>query len=54
MLCVRPLTRSKGCEGHGVTEACEYPDGTRVFCVATAELLNGKIIRQVNVQAWDE
>jgi hypothetical protein len=54
MLCVRPLTRSKGCEGHGVAEAREYPDGTRVFCVATAELLNGKIIRQVNVQARDE
>ena len=36
------------------TEACEYPDGTRVFCAAVLELNNGKITRQTNVQAWDE
>ena len=35
------------------TEACEYPDGTRVFCAAVLELKNGKIARQTNVQAWD-
>jgi SnoaL-like domain len=35
------------------TEACEYPDGTRVFCSAMAEVLNGKIKRQTNVQVWD-
>ena len=54
MLYVRPLTRSKGCEGHGIIGACEYPDGTRVSCVATAALLNGKIIRQLNVQDRDK
>lgn len=36
------------------TEACEYPDGTRVFCAAVLEVKNGKIARQTNVQAWDE
>ena len=35
-------------------EACEYPDGTRVLCAATLEESDGKIIRQVNVEAWDE
>ena len=35
------------------TEACAYPDGTRVFCSAMAELADGKIKRQTNVQVWD-
>lgn len=35
-------------------EACEYPDGTRVLCAATLEIEDGKIVRQVNVEAWDE
>jgi ketosteroid isomerase-like protein len=35
-------------------EACEYPDGTRVLCAATLEVRDGKIHRQVNVEAWDE
>jgi ketosteroid isomerase-like protein len=35
------------------TEACTYPDGTRVFCSAMAEVLDGKIKRQTNVQVWD-
>ncbi|HWL81058.1 MAG TPA: nuclear transport factor 2 family protein [Roseomonas sp.] len=35
------------------TEACAYPDGTRVFCSAMAELSEGKIKRQTNVQVWD-
>jgi hypothetical protein len=34
-------------------EACEYPDGTRVLGAETLEL-RGKIVRQVNVEAWDE
>jgi hypothetical protein len=34
--------------------ACEYPDGTRVLSAATAELRDGKIVRQVMVEAWDE
>lgn len=35
-------------------EACEYPDGTRVLAAEMCELRGGKIVRQVNVQAWDE
>jgi hypothetical protein len=35
-------------------EACEYPDGTRVLGAETLELRDGKIARQVNVEAWDE
>ncbi len=36
------------------TEACEYPDGVKVYCAAMIELDGGRISRQVNVQAWDE
>jgi hypothetical protein len=37
------------------TEACRYPDGTQVLCMATADLDGtGKITRQVAVTAWDE
>jgi hypothetical protein len=35
-------------------EACEYPDGTRVLGAGTLEVRDGKIVRQVNVEAWDE
>jgi ketosteroid isomerase-like protein len=35
------------------TQACTYPDGTRVFCSASAELRGGKIARMTAVQAWD-
>ena len=35
-------------------EACEYPDGIRVLAAQTLELRGGKIVRQVNVEAWDE
>jgi hypothetical protein len=35
-------------------DACEYPDGTRVYCAAMLDLKDGKIARQVCVQAWDE
>jgi ketosteroid isomerase-like protein len=36
------------------TQACSYPDGTKVFCAATLELKGGKISRETVVQAWDE
>lgn len=36
------------------SESCEYPDGTRVFGNFTVELDGGKIIRETEVQAWDE
>jgi hypothetical protein len=35
-------------------EACEYPDGTRVLTAMTLDLRDGKVARQVNVEAWDE
>jgi hypothetical protein len=35
-------------------EACEYPDGTRVLAAMTLDIRNGKVMRQVNVEAWDE
>jgi hypothetical protein len=34
--------------------ACEYPDGTKVLAAESVELRDGKIVRQVSVQAWDE
>jgi ketosteroid isomerase-like protein len=34
--------------------ACEYSDGTKVLSAETVELRDGKIVRQVSVQAWDE
>ena len=36
------------------TQACDYPDGAKVFCVAMLELKGGKIAQQTVVQAWDE
>lgn len=35
-------------------EACEYPDGTRALSATTLEVEDGKIVRQVTVEAWDE
>lgn len=35
-------------------EACEYPDGIRVLGAETLEVRDGKIVRQVNIEAWDE
>ncbi|MBB1490159.1 MULTISPECIES: nuclear transport factor 2 family protein [unclassified Paracoccus (in: a-proteobacteria)] len=36
------------------TQSCAYPDGTRVFCIATMDVEGGKIARQTLLQAWDE
>ena len=35
------------------TQTCTYPDGNRVFCSSNVELSDGKIVRQVSIQAWD-
>ena len=35
-------------------EACEYEDGTRVLAATTIDVRDGKVVRQVNVEAWDE
>ena len=34
--------------------ACEYPDGTRVLAAQNLEVRDGKIVREVEVVAWDE
>ncbi|MCX5495022.1 nuclear transport factor 2 family protein [Kaistia dalseonensis] len=34
-------------------ETCTYDNGTKVYFSAMAELKNGKISRQTNIQAWD-
>jgi ketosteroid isomerase-like protein len=37
----------------GFVLRCAYADGTKVVCAATAELRDGRIVREVGVQAWD-
>jgi ketosteroid isomerase-like protein len=32
---------------------CVYPDGTRVLCSSICDLDDGKIVREVILQAWD-
>lgn len=58
-ICSRAMTHSVDTtvrEGDRMafTQACAYPDGTRVFCIATLELRGDRIARQTVVQAWDE
>jgi hypothetical protein len=36
------------------TQDCTYPDGAKVFCIAVIDLEEGRIARQIFVQAWDE
>jgi hypothetical protein len=36
------------------TQACAYPNGSKVFCLSMLELRDGRIARQTAVQAWDE
>jgi hypothetical protein len=33
---------------------CTFPDGKRIFEQVIAQINDGKIIRQVDVEAWDE
>src|SRR5829696_2284860 len=35
-------------------EACEYPDGVRMLAATTLDVRDGKVVRQVNIEAWDE
>ena len=37
----------------GYSLRCTYADGMKVVCVANAELRDGRIAREVGVQAWD-
>ena len=43
-----------GQERIAFNEACEYPDGIKVLTAQTLEVRDGKIVRQVNLEAWDE
>ena len=36
------------------TQACAYPDGTRVQCLAMHDQRDGLNVRQTAIQAWDE
>jgi hypothetical protein len=33
---------------------CQYPDGTRVAAMGTAELADGVIVRETSIECWDE
>lgn len=43
-----------GAEGFAIRESCQYPDGARVLGHMIAEMRDGKIVRQFNVDCWDE
>jgi ketosteroid isomerase-like protein len=58
-ICSRAMTHQVDlCVAEGdrlaFSQACTYPDGARVLCLAICELKGGKIARQTLVQAWDE
>lgn len=40
--------------GAAYTEACRYPDGTKVLCATLIALDSGQISDQTVVQVWDE
>ncbi len=42
-----------GDDSAGYVLRCAYPDGTKVVCSSASELRDGKIVREVVVQAWD-
>jgi ketosteroid isomerase-like protein len=42
-----------GGDALGYVLRCAYPDGTKVLCSSASELRDGKIVREVVVQAWD-
>jgi hypothetical protein len=58
-ICSRAMTHQvDACVADGkqlaFSQACAYPDGMRVLCLAQCELEDGKIAHQTVVQAWDE
>ena len=58
-ICARDMTHAVqtpvlGEDAVAFTEECRYPDGTNVLCVTVAEVSDGRIVRQVGIQAWDE
>jgi hypothetical protein len=58
-VCGRDMTHTierlvVGEAGAAFIQACQYPDGTRVLCIAVLDLRDGLIVRQSGVQAWDQ
>jgi hypothetical protein len=56
---LRPITHivDRGVESRdriAFAERCLYPNGSIVLCMTMLELNNGRIGRQLCVQAWDE
>lgn len=41
-------------QGAAYTEACRYGDGTRVLSSSMLDVQGGRIVRQEEVQAWDQ
>jgi hypothetical protein len=41
-------------QGAAYTQACRYPDGTKVLCATVIKLEDGQIAEQTVVQVWDE
>lgn len=57
-LCSREMTHRFGNEAVGADRvafniACRYPDGVRVLAATICDIRDGKISREVTVQAWD-
>ena len=58
-VCAREMTHAVGEEvvtpaRAAFVERCAYPDGCHVISAMTLELRDGRIIRHLTVQAWDE
>jgi len=58
-ICGREMSHQVGNEIIGdsrvsFTEACRYPDGTRVLSANVLDVTDGKIDRHLVLQAWDE
>jgi ketosteroid isomerase-like protein len=57
-VCARDMThevRATVADGNRIAfeVACRYGDGTQVLCLCVAEVRDGRITRQHQVQAWD-
>jgi|WetSurMetagenome_2_1015567.scaffolds.fasta_scaffold1136405_2 hypothetical protein len=58
-ICAREMTHSVDGEVIGTdrvafVEQCVYPDGCRVMSAMTLDVRDGRIVRHLTVQAWDE
>jgi hypothetical protein len=58
-VCGRDMTHTVerlvvGDTGAAFIQACQYPSGERVLCMAVLDLQDGLIVRQSGVQAWDQ